>query len=35
LDGVRQKELIQSERVLLEQTLNGAIDALMQVLAVS
>lgn len=35
LDGVRQKDLIQAERVLLEETLNGAIDALMQVLAVS
>lgn len=33
--GIRQRELIQAERVLLEKTLNGAIDALMQVMAVS
>ena len=32
-DGLRQHELIISERVLLEQTLKGAIDALTQALA--
>jgi len=33
--GIRQRELIQAERILLEKTLNGAIVALMQVMAVS
>lgn len=34
-DGIRQWELIQSERVLLEQTLHGAADALIEALEIA